>query len=818
MPKSINDAIRDRLLRRAVRNVSVENACVKRVDRTWRDLERTITGIIRSGYAPPPRGEDAVIYRHAVTPSVMLDDMAMEIRRAVQAIVSCLDDELPAFATLELSELPDVLSTAITDAVRATRGKVTREALDDEPIEPLLVTFQSAPLEQARQLLTSPLGGAAFQRSFGDLAASTLRTLRNTLQAGLARGEGVATVARHVQSVLRNKRHEAERIVRSEFVRVAGQAAALTYKRNDQYLKGIRWQATLDKRTCPTCGTLDGRVWLDIDKAKLPVTSTHALCRCSLIPIVKPSKDLGITGTLDERASMDGPVSATLKYTEWFSTLERDIQREILGPTRFTLYASGRLKIADFTGTRGVRTVKDILRRTPQRSVTAPSAALPPLPKALTSGRGAPSATIKRTIAAAEKEATFVRARTAQEARAFAQKLGVTADYTAENLHVANQINEALARSKAWGGSLPKHVRLGSARGAAGAWDANAGSVIAQYQSSTRTMLVDARAPVFSDAKQAAKLFKDGWFTTDRTYHSILHEVGHSTHDVRAAKQYLQLGGNTPQSRAALKAINELRDPALSRYALTDPREFIAEVFAGQVEGAKFRDQTMTLYRSLGGPAVERTVILPPMARGEDALISIVKDQRAFTGKQVLTKKQIGGKGRTKILGDHAERIVQEFIRVSGGSVKLTNTRITNYPIDLVRIPGQRNAIIEAVDVKAGEVLNTPGAQQWRITLGEPSDEEKALLKRMSAAQKKKYNADKIEYIIQRKYDEIERLKKDYGRVIGREYTVIVDADRGLADIYVFDDFHRRQGWKGKDTKDAYLATVRYHFEPASYK
>ena len=43
----------------------------------------------------------------------------------------------------------------------------------------------------------------------------------------------------------------------------------------------------------------------------------------------------------DERASMDGPVSANMTYEEWLKTQPDDVVRDILGPTRFGLYKEG---------------------------------------------------------------------------------------------------------------------------------------------------------------------------------------------------------------------------------------------------------------------------------------------------------------------------------------------------------------------------------------------------------------------------------------------------------------------------------------------
>jgi hypothetical protein len=84
-------------------------------------------------------------------------------------------------------------------------------------------------------------------------------------------------------------------------------------------------------------------------------------CRCVLTPIVKSALQLNLPPAT--RASMDGQVPATTKYPEWFAGQSAETQKEILGPTRYKLYASGRATLKDFATAAGVRSVADVLER-----------------------------------------------------------------------------------------------------------------------------------------------------------------------------------------------------------------------------------------------------------------------------------------------------------------------------------------------------------------------------------------------------------------------------------------------------------------------
>lgn len=83
-------------------------------------------------------------------------------------------------------------------------------------------------------------------------------------------------------------------------------------------------------------------------------------CRCVVVPIVKPlpfmPPDTGGT-----RASMAGQVPATLTYKDWFTQQDAAFQRGTLGPTRYGLWKSGKLKLGDFSTAAGVRSVADAL-------------------------------------------------------------------------------------------------------------------------------------------------------------------------------------------------------------------------------------------------------------------------------------------------------------------------------------------------------------------------------------------------------------------------------------------------------------------------
>ena len=158
-----------------------------------------------------------------------------------------------------------------------------------------------------------------------------VRTIRGTRAAGYADGL-LAVTSRH-----------AEAVVRTSVAHVGAVARAETYSANGDILKGTQWDATLDHRTCPRCGGLDGRVF---DFGKGPMEPLHPNCRCVRIPLL--SDEFAFLTEGEKRASLDGPVDAGQNYFEWLKKQPAQFQDAALGPSRAKLLRDGGLSAERF--------------------------------------------------------------------------------------------------------------------------------------------------------------------------------------------------------------------------------------------------------------------------------------------------------------------------------------------------------------------------------------------------------------------------------------------------------------------------------------
>lgn len=117
---------------------------------------------------------------------------------------------------------------------------------------------------------------------------------------------------------------------------MANETRECIFKKNEDIFSGYKFYATLDKRSCLVCGSLDGLVKKRIEDfgVRIPL---HYNCRCVILPIVKGFEDME-----DTRASKDGQVSDNLTYEKWLERQSNEDKKYILGKSRFELYEKGK--------------------------------------------------------------------------------------------------------------------------------------------------------------------------------------------------------------------------------------------------------------------------------------------------------------------------------------------------------------------------------------------------------------------------------------------------------------------------------------------
>lgn len=193
------------------------------------------------------------------------------------------------------------------------------------------------------------------------LKPRTLARLKRAFTDSVARGDGAAQIAASVRRVIGKKSisvHEAATLARTQVQRVANDVARSFYYRNRAIAPRVQVVVTLDKRTCLQCGPLDGKIYAN---GQAPVFPLHPQCRCFVTPVVASWRQLGIPrdrATPAVRRLFDGKPAPRTSYKTWFGRQSADVQKDILGRTRYEAFKAGA-DPGDFATDRRILTVKE---------------------------------------------------------------------------------------------------------------------------------------------------------------------------------------------------------------------------------------------------------------------------------------------------------------------------------------------------------------------------------------------------------------------------------------------------------------------------
>lgn len=201
----------------------------------------------------------------------------------------------------------------------------------------------------------------------------------------------------------------------------------------------------------------------------------------------------------------------------------------------------------------------------------------------------------------------------------------------------------------------------------------------------------------------------------------------------------------------------------------------------------KEKPKGKTSAADVGGGKYKPTVRLKP------------SKQRAFTGQPVQTKISKQEVGR---IGENA---IVAYLQSQGlDDARPMNLDKNNFPIDLIQDH-------ETIEAKAGNAGNSKGAQQWRLTIGEPGKAEKEWLATASKEEKAAWNAKKQKAIHERKKAILDELSKQHGKKVkASTMTAIVNPDTQTIDLYKFDGWHDRIGWGTPEAEKAFIGSFRY--------
>ena len=284
---------------------------------------------------------------------------------------------LAVLADLYQGKAPDMLQAAAQDVMEGTATFTIKAMNQATGVTVKLAHGITRELVQA-WVETSTVDGLLINDWLGKIETAARDRIVSIGRQSMIEGLPVNTMAR----MLRNEGIEGSvpglQGLASTFMQTASaHARETTINRHfSEVVKGWRWVATLDRKTCLRCGPNDGKfIKLGDSKPALPV---HWRCRCLWLPVAKSWEELGMDAPeapegkrpavkhVKERTIQhrDGSTSTKWKvkaseqvpagttYNTWLkSQLDSDpaFVRSILGKTRFELFQAGKLTLNSLT-------------------------------------------------------------------------------------------------------------------------------------------------------------------------------------------------------------------------------------------------------------------------------------------------------------------------------------------------------------------------------------------------------------------------------------------------------------------------------------
>lgn len=233
--------------------------------------------------------------------------------RRTQEIIAALDAESARLESILRGRLDGDFSRVYRAAYYGTAWLLSRVLGADFPI--ILARLPTDVITAASDF---PYEGLSWAQRMMDNRAEFIRRLRREIILSQVMGEGLQKANGRLAGTLDRWQNSSELIARTEIHRaknqgamtlmagLAGATLAAFLQGNRELLRGFRWVAIVDDRTCAVCLGLNTQVFQFGAKTPPP---QHPRCRCHVIPVIRDFTELGLP--------LGAALGAILGYHDW---------------------------------------------------------------------------------------------------------------------------------------------------------------------------------------------------------------------------------------------------------------------------------------------------------------------------------------------------------------------------------------------------------------------------------------------------------------------------------------------------------------------
>lgn len=295
-------------------------------------------------------------------------DVRAEIRRLERLIKKIEKTRAPGFSLardLAFQTARDVAELSSDQTV--SEATAARREADFLPRKPRPKKVDAATLSKIVDY--QPVEGWSIAGWFDALSRSDMERIANVVTRAAVEGLTVSAVAREIRGtkengyadgILQTTRNGAVKLARTMINGVSNNARIETIKENADAIDGARFVGTLDGKTCPHCGALDGTVWGPdkLDQIRRP--PLHISCRCCVVPHVKLRGPDGEVFEIGSRPAANADFDALAKEAYNKAARQRKSARrwDDLSPsTRLKYYYKAQKDFEERTGKPAYRQV-----------------------------------------------------------------------------------------------------------------------------------------------------------------------------------------------------------------------------------------------------------------------------------------------------------------------------------------------------------------------------------------------------------------------------------------------------------------------------
>ena len=175
------------------------------------------------------------------------------------------------------------------------------------------VSFSYIDNDMIKDILAFPWSGRSYSQNLWINRTKLKNSMVQELTQMIIQGKGVKETSKALSKKLDADYKNCLRLIHTEHSYFMSEATAKAYEELD--VEMYQYSSALDKRTCESCGSLDGEIFKLVDrKVGVNASPLHPMCRCTELPYIEDN--ISTRFARDEKGKgIEVPSSMT--FNEW---------------------------------------------------------------------------------------------------------------------------------------------------------------------------------------------------------------------------------------------------------------------------------------------------------------------------------------------------------------------------------------------------------------------------------------------------------------------------------------------------------------------